>query len=146
MHELHPGDACWRPGAKRHVGIYVGRSPWSQDPIMVHNMPGRGVVLDTLAEFSAGHEVGVYRVPLDSERAAIVQRSMAARGRSYDVMTYNCEHFVHEVFEGRRRSPQLRQTLVWSGILVGAVGLVASSNGTWTDEGGYRRDADGRFA
>ena len=65
-----------------HVGVYVGQRGFRGECV-VHNRKGYGVVLSTLAEFSAGTEVFMHQKASGSyfEREQIAQRALSLVGK-----------------------------------------------------------------
>jgi hypothetical protein len=108
-----------------HDGLYVGRRGFDGRDI-VHNDKSRGVVLETLEEFSGGRPVSLKRRVAKNhfEQEAIAQRAFALIGQNYDLMTFNCEHAANFAQGGRRESPQLQAAFVLLGFV--AVAAFAS--------------------
>lgn len=60
----------------------------------------------------------------DYERQRIVNRAIALQGKSYNLISYNCEHFVNDAIHSKSESKQ-----VTNGLLV-TLGIVAFLIGT----------------
>ena len=77
----------------------------------------------------------------------VVERARALLGQKYDLLTFNCEHFVNFAAVGEKQSPQLHRAVGWG--IVGAVGawaLRAFANSPTYDSSADRyRGRDGRF-
>jgi len=95
-----------------HVGIAIWQDGSS---LVIHNQKGRGVIWSFLADFAHGEKVVVVDVPNAQHGAERVNRAIHFLGRAYDLVLFNCEHFVSLVCDGAATSPQLK----------GAMGLVA---------------------
>lgn len=109
-----PGDVVSRPkGLVEHVGLVVdgGR--------VLHNIPGQGEHVTSLAEFAAGRPVRIDRSPPEERLMLLARAGHDGARRDYDLLRNNCEHTVSRVREGRASSPQL---LDWT---LGAAGAVA---------------------
>lgn len=119
MTAFRTGEVIWRPkGLVRHRGVVVG------DGWVLHNTPGRGEHVSTLAEFAAGRTVRRERTPPAPDPVALARARVERSGRRYHLLYNNCEHTVSRVTEGRSRSPQL---LGWvAGVVAGAVALVVT--------------------
>jgi len=106
----------------KHVGIYIGNGS------VVHNDKGGGVVLATLAEFSAGGSVILQkRVATDYfQQQAIAQRALSLLGSQFNVFHFNCEHAANWAQSGRVESEQLQGAFI---VILAVLGLVALSKG-----------------
>ena len=110
---LRPGDVVRRPkGPVDHVGVVLDGGQ------VLHNVPGRGEHVSSLAEFSAGKPVSVDRADT-SQRLRTLAGAQRVGGRDYDLLRNNCEHTVSRARDGREASPQLAE------YALGAVGAVA---------------------
>lgn len=89
-------------GLIRHVGLATGYGT----VIHASRRFGRVEETDFLA-FSQGRSVKVlpYHSALDPQE--IVVRARSKKGRRYNVLFNNCEHFISWVLEGKSRSDQL---------------------------------------
>lgn len=113
--------------ALKHVGVCAGFHPVSGEPLVAHNSQRfGGVRMSPISEFSEGRKVKVYPQSTPRSPETIQQRIRELLGKPYNVLSFNCEHFVSEVQQGRARSPQLA---LWFGAVLigGAVALVLSS-------------------
>jgi len=107
---LEPGDiVARRKGPVMHKGVVLA------DGRVLHNTPGRGEHVSTLAEFSAGRRVHLVRRACDDSRFRAYRAAPRAGGR-YNLFTNNCEHTATRVVHGREESPQLRGWLAGIGV------------------------------
>jgi hypothetical protein len=99
--------SVWRLGYK-HVGLYVGR--WnSLDHLVVDNSPERkGVAFRPLSAFEGRQRIKIVREARPEDADWLLRRAQRHVGRRYHLLTYNCEHFVRDVWGHRMVSPQLR--------------------------------------
>jgi hypothetical protein len=113
---LRPGDVVSRPkGPVTHVGVVVDGGG------VLHNTPGRGEHVSSVAAFAAGRPLRVERhAESDRHRLAAAASGHGPRGR-YHLLANNCEHLVSRVRDGRADSPQVS---VWA---LGVVGAVAGT-------------------
>lgn len=102
-----------------HYGIYVGPRG-SRGENVVHNAKGAGVQFVHLSEFAGGEPVWIVaRVPSSwYAREIVAQRAVGLVGMQYDLINFNCEHFVNLVQTGKATSP-----LVALGAVVGTICL-----------------------
>lgn len=77
--------------------------------MVAHCLPGRGVCLTSLEEFSGGQPITVEKRIALGHLPAIQQRLTRAlqERRPYDVLQWNCESFVHWLVNGKSASPQI---------------------------------------
>jgi hypothetical protein len=127
-----------------HYGVYVGpRGPRGED--VVHNSKDRGaVVLEPLSTFAADKDVFIVRRTAPGYEEVAAQRALAHLGQNYDLLAFNCEHFVNVVHDGQRESPQLQ---VAGALAIGVPLFLAllSPSGKYDSNVGRYRDSQGRF-
>ena len=139
MLDLMPGDVvARRKGPVMHKGVVMpgGR--------ILHNTPGRGEHLSTLAEFAAGKRVHLVRRACGTSRARAYEAA-PRRDRGYNLFTYNCEHTASRVAHGREESPQLRGWIAGIGVAALTFALTRNPGATATGFAIGRRFAE-RFA
>jgi len=94
-----------------HPGVVVHESG---RVMVIHNTPGRGVVMETVDEFSQGQpikEAKEYNSSLSQWEIVRNARCALARGRQWGLFTNNCEHFISEVMGKRKESIQLQAAM-----------------------------------
>jgi hypothetical protein len=105
------------PAGTIHEGILdydaQGR-PW-----VIENSKLSGQVV--YRPIGAGEGWRLVEVAPQGQESLIVMRALALRGKRYDVATYNCQHFVSEVYSGEPTSWQLPQYLFTAGLALLAV-------------------------
>ena len=114
-----PGDiVSRRKGLVMHHGIALG------DGRVLHNTPLRGEHICSEDEFRSGRRMYVSNADIDARRRTL-QRAHAhhAGGRSYNLLTNNCEHTVSRMTSGRSHSPQLRSWVIGGGMAAAAFAL-----------------------
>lgn len=125
---IKPGDGLVRSksflGLIDHYGLYVGQSK------VIENHPLHGVRLISLPDFLNGRELlRVKRFPGNEwGRSTAVRKAYEMIGTHYDVLDFNCEHFVNHIHNVGIKSNQadLAKRLVL-GVL--ALGLIAAISG-----------------
>lgn len=122
-----PGDVIQTPGiaGTQHLGVYVGRDFIGRRWV-IHNAKHDRVKLDIIEDFSSGLQVTLATRAVGgiSERKAILERARRLLGRPYDLVAFNCEHFVTYATTGEAFSPQLRCCM--AGILLATIVIAAS--------------------
>lgn len=114
------GDTVRVAGLFPHVGIFVGPNGGYADGV-VHNDKNGGVRLASFAEFTGGRPWQVVSLPRPwHERLEIVEQALSLIGTQYDLLSFNCEHFVNLVKTGRPFSPTLRD-FVGAATVIGLV-------------------------
>lgn len=119
MSRYLPGDiVSRRKGFVIHKGIALG------DGRVLHNTPFRGEHITTEQEFRNGHRLHVTPQDRARRQRALAHADALIEGRSYNLLTNNCEHTVHRASTGRSHSPQL---LGWAaGLTAAAVTLAVT--------------------
>lgn len=110
-----------RKGLVMHRGIALG------DGRVLHNTPGRGEHISSVAEFANGQRVRVRGASRRERASALRHAANLERGlprRSYHLFDNNCEHTVSRAHSGAARSPQLRGWI--AGVGIAAVALAVT--------------------
>ena len=110
---LQQGDRLLTPKSNfqvvRHHSLYVGVDAVGEAWV-IENVVNQGVKwtrLDHLIQ-RAGYQPEVERFRgTYAQRTLVVNRALDRLGLPYNVLSYNCEHFVNEVQHGRRHSSQV---------------------------------------
>jgi len=104
---LQPGDILVRKkslfGIVAHYGLYVGEGK------VIDNHPDRGVSVQSYSQFLNGKNLErVKRFKGSGEaRSRIVENAISMLGAKYDLISFNCEHFVNRVSGFGNRSYQI---------------------------------------
>lgn len=106
-----------------HYGIVFYNS--QGHPLVIHNLPERGVVCTTLEEFSGGQPIETTWKPRPGEGMQYARKAYNQIGKPYDLFSANCEHFANWVVSGVPSSEQV-QIVIFSLFLVGVVALIAA--------------------
>jgi len=127
--QFQPGDVIKRPGpwGTDHFGLFVCIDVLGQQWV-IHNAKDECVRWDLLESFAAGSSISlVRRAPNGYEGAVFVARAQSFLGRRFDLVNFNCEHFVSCVTNGSAISPQLRGAVVGLAVLA-TLGLLVNSS------------------
>lgn len=127
MH-LRKGDVIKRPGplGTDHIGLFAGSDSTGRGWVL-HNAKDDRVRRELLETFAAGETVSVVRRAANTlEGEVIIARGQSLLGQKFDLINFNCEHFVTVAISGRPISPQLRGVAFGIALLAG-LGLLAKS-------------------
>lgn len=128
---LQPGDRVITHkslfGIIKHHSLYVGMDAgWNA--WVVENVAGEGVRwtrLDELIQRNGAITEIERSQGTEAHRNASVKRALDRVGLRYDVLSYNCEHFVNDAIYGQRKS---RQVEVFGGIAALLLAVVIFRN------------------
>lgn len=114
---LNPGDQIVEYitplGIAKHFAIYLG---WDHEGTewVIENKKGHAVRLVNAAEYF-GQILKIDRIQkytgTNTDRRQLVQRALNKIGQPYNLINYNCEHFVTEVTTGLAVSRQVQNAL-----------------------------------
>lgn len=106
----------------RHRGIVVGWDGNGQ-PLVASNSAARnGVCVESLSDFADGRDVTIAELPPKELHLAIIQRVRKKLGSKYDLVSWNCDHFVEWSLGREVKSKQLQD---WAAIVAGLLVLGA---------------------
>lgn len=116
---------CVQDGAIVHKGIIhsVLCDGCTVTVWIIDNNPHRGCVgYRTLEDFTGGQSAWL-ETPIQNFEIAswIISRAESQLGGIYDLITFNCEHFVTLALGGKPESGQLQR---WGWLAVGVVGAI----------------------
>ncbi len=121
MGYARPGDiVSRRKGLVMHRGVALGGGR------VLHNTPFRGEHVCSEEEFRAGKRMYISS-PAHHSRQQTLSRARAHAnidsGRSYNLITNNCEHTVTRATSGDARSPQLHSWVLGTGLAAATFAL-----------------------
>lgn len=125
---LKPGDRIVVPKSGlrliQHHAIYLGQNHKGQH-LIAENKIGMGVRVVTAEEFFRDviEITGIERFTgSNSERKKTVQKALSKLGLPYNLINYNCQHFVNDVLQNRVESEQVGKAVLF-GVVLLFVGL-----------------------
>jgi hypothetical protein len=127
--QFQPGDVVKRPGpwGTDHLGLFACVDILGQQWV-IHNAKNECVKWDLLESFAAGTSVSLVRRATNAyEGAVIVAQAQSSLGRRFDLVNFNCEHFVNCAVAGNAVRPQLQGAVVRLAVLA-AFGVLISSS------------------
>lgn len=89
-----------------HWGLLV--QDWLGNAVVYANCPGKGVVRQTLDQFRDGRPFEIVKATTGLSENQILRRAHQAMGRPYDLLNWNCDHFVQWALGNEVKSPQLK--------------------------------------
>lgn len=107
-----------------HVGVVTGLDRSGQPLVSSNSARRGGVYEESIDEFRQGGPLRVSSRPVGREVVAIVRRARSMIGRQWDLLTFNCDHFVELALGREPRSRQLQGWLVL-GAVVGAIWILS---------------------
>ncbi len=139
------GDKVWvyGEGDVHHYGIIVIRNYrlW-----VVHNSKIAGqVVLEPFEVFSGGLVVHIEKRAKVGHEESVASQALDLIGARYNLLFFNCEHFVNYVQTGISESPQLQNAIGWATAFYAAFKLLSLPNARYDSQVGRYRDNQGRF-
>ena len=124
---LTPGSIL-KVWSRRHGVFHFGVVDWPglAGEQVIHSAKGSFVRSTPMQVFAEGETVEIVWVPQNSsQQVAFLERMHSLEGRSYDLLTANCEHVVTWALTGRSYSPQLATgSLILLVVAVLAIGAI----------------------
>lgn len=90
-----------------HVGIVSDRCVDGEQLVLSCSGAQSKVVEESMSKFSQGFPIRKKEIPHTLNTGEILNRARSQLGRSYDLFSWNCEHFVSYSLGHAPRSPQL---------------------------------------
>ncbi len=102
------GDLLYRSkGPVEHAGVYLGNHQ------VLHNRPGDGVIITSLAEYQEGKQIKVQRFTEIDHHGLTMRLQMILQGdERYQLLSNNCESIANFLLFGRKKSPQIQATII----------------------------------
>ncbi len=109
-----------------HHALYVGKDTETGEHLVAENQICKGVQFITLKQFrSEGKLLKVdYKNFSIADQKKIIQKTYERIGANYDLLSYNCEHFVNDILNDKIESKQVDNFATLTLIGLGIVGLV----------------------
>ena len=100
--------AVKREGIYNHFGISAGYDK------VIHNCKKYGVIESSISEFAQGGEIWVCEITSEDLQRAY-ENAKSLIGKPYDLISYNCEHFVNDVHGKGKNSVQIQRAFINGG-------------------------------
>jgi len=106
-------------GIYKHLGIVTDQ--WYEEKPMVisNSYRRRGVYEEPWDAFSCNNEVCVHRLLDSTDYQPVLDRARSKTGTRWNLLVWNCEHFVSWVCGRKSHSPQLKSALMSITIVAG---------------------------
>lgn len=123
---LSPGTviAVWI-GPIQHVGVVSDRMYGLHSSVISNSHRAGRVIEEPLPVFAGGRPVHVVGYLGNLSPQQVLQRARSRIGEAWDLLRWNCEHFVRWAHDTRPYSPQL---ITGAALLAAIALLVASGN------------------
>lgn len=113
IYNLKPGDHIVEPlfqtGLTKHHAIYLGIDNSGVEWIAENHKFKNAQIIPAVEYFASVDRID--RIEKfkgnNIERKQAVMRALKLAGKPYNLVTYNCEHFVNEVLTGKAESKQV---------------------------------------
>lgn len=98
-------------------------------PMLISNTWRNGTVREESWDQVVGNRhVELHNIQINTSPSLILSRARGCIDRvKYDLLQYNCEHFVREIITGVAKSSQVRKVLAIGGLTAGALYLVSKN-------------------
>lgn len=124
MGNLNPGQLIGvRVGPVIHLGIVSDRYAQGLPMVFSNSLRSRCVEEEPLAVFQGAYEFVSVAQPANLPAWYVLSRARQMLGTRWNLISWNCEHFVYWVFGHEPESPQLKRVGVILGIALLLVGL-----------------------
>lgn len=111
--DLQPGDVVLvAVGPVHHVGIVTDRLAHGEPFVISNSRRAGGVREGPLSVFSQGKPVFTQELSSSLPLEEVLFRARSRLGDAWDLIGWNCEHFVRHALGLPTKSPQLRVGLV----------------------------------
>jgi hypothetical protein len=99
-------------GPIKHFGIISDRQGL-QGPFIISCSQRTGCVAEEAAQaFANGGNINIHGYPSQLNSYQVLQRARSKLGTKYDLLKWNCEHFVRWTHNLKAESPQLQATAI----------------------------------
>lgn len=128
----------------KHYGIFIGGHEGLEDCV-IHNDKDGGVAIDTLWGFTQDRQLYLDGFAYPPEKAwFVVERALQLVGKCYDLLFFNCEHFVRVAYGEVPESKQVQGFVAILGVTFLGAALLKNSPKYDSSIDRYR-DSYGRF-
>lgn len=117
-YNLEPGDHIIEPifdtGHSKHHAIFLGRDINGVEWIAENHKFNNVQVIPAAEHFATAkciHQIVKFKGS-NIERKNIVMKALSLAGKPYNLISYNCEHFVNEVLTGKPKSTQVKNAMI----------------------------------
>lgn len=99
-------------GPYEHVGIVTDRTIGDTQTVISNSARKGGVFEESISLFSRGRKINLKGYIGDLDPYSVLSRARSKIGTKYNVLKWNCEHFIRWVHGLKPESPQLKLTIV----------------------------------
>lgn len=103
-----------------HLGIVTDHWKNGEQMVISCSEHCNMVVEEPMSTFRQGNSIEQRPSPSNLSTQKVLMRARNKLGQPYDILNWNCEHFVYDSFACQKQSPQLQIAL----FLVGVIGIV----------------------
>ena len=108
-------------GLYKHPGIVSDASVNSMPMVISNSFRKRGVYEESWEEFSNGKKVEILGYPGNLSSNEVLNRAKSKIGTKWNLLFWNCEHFINWSHGLKTRSPQIRAYTAYAVVVAGLV-------------------------
>lgn len=109
-------------GLYTHFGVVTGRDRRGLPVVTSNSLRRGGVFQESIETFCEGRPCKLVRAA-GHDALLLAQRALSAIGQKYDLLRFNCEHFIEWV---KGNAPSSSQVALW-GTLIAVAGLCVAA-------------------
>ena len=115
-------------GLYQHWALLSDRTK-NGKPMLISNTRRNGTVKEESWDQVVGNrQFEVHNIQISTSPSLILARARGCIDRvKYDLLQYNCEHFVREIITGIAKSTQIKQFLAIGSLAAGAIYLMSKN-------------------
>lgn len=118
MVTLHPGDTIGvRVGFVTHVGIVSDRYSDGAPMVISNSHRAGGVTEEPMSVFQGRYPLVSVAQPKTLPAGHILSLARQKLGTRWNLLSWNCEHFVHWAHGLEPKSPQLSHAVAFAGLV-----------------------------
>ena len=116
MDFLHPGKVIGvRVGPIIHVGIVSDKLYFGEPMVISNSNRAGGVAEEPLGVFQGPYKLIPMGQPAEAPREQVLARARKKIGTTWNLFSWNCEHFIRHAYGVKPESSQLQNAFVVAG-------------------------------
>lgn len=115
-------------GLYKHPGVVTDRIMNSMPMVISNSFRKKGVFEESWEEFSNGEKVDISGYPGHLSPDEVLSRARSRLGTRWNLINWNCEHFVNWSHGLKMRSPQLKTCAFYAVAIIGLAVFIKKGN------------------